>query len=163
MSVAVRREVEPDVYVETCLGRVCDAIGIHDEGKRAALPAAEIDVDWEDAPRDARTGEPPATLRLVSSPTPMPWAAHAPSGHVMPSGEYPVGTYAALAASPSHVPAPIATVRTARPARGVHPAVLLCALVAVLAVGAAYLCSPAAGASKMRTQTSALLGALASR
>lgn len=145
VSVAVSREVDPDVYVETCLGRVCDAIGIHDEGKCAALPAAEIDVDWE---------EPPGTLRLVPSPTPTPWVVHAPSGQVMPSGEYPVGTYAALAAVP---PARRA------PSRGIHPLVSLCALVSILAVGASYLWSPTTSASRMRAQTSALLGGLASR
>jgi hypothetical protein len=152
VSVAVRREVDPDVYVETCLGRVCDAIGIHDEGKRAALPPAEIEVDWE---------EPPGTLRLV--PSPSPWPAHAPSGRVMPSGEYPVGTHAALAAG-SVVPPPIATVRVSRraPSRGVHPAVLLCAVVSIVAVAASYLWSPTPSASRVRAHTSALLG-LASR
>ena len=127
-------DAEPDVYVETCLGRVCDAIGIADEGKRASFPAAEIDVAWEDAPR---------TLRLLPTP-PAPW---------------PVLT------APPVVPPPIATVRSRgrSPSRPVHPAAVLLGFVALLAVGAAYVWSPTASASKVRAGAGALLGVVATR
>ncbi len=120
---------DPELYVDSCLERVCEQIGIPDEGRRSApylTSEIAVDVDWED---DAVA---PHTVRLGMLGQ---RAAHVVASYWSDSGAVPV------VVGP---PAPVTRAARTQPRadRGVHPAVVCCAIVSILAFAVSFVTSP---------------------